>query len=51
MLDGAQSTGAITAGQWWYVLPPGIAVVVVVLAFMLIGRALEQVLTPRARAR
>lgn len=49
MLDGAQSTGAITAGQWWYVLPPGIAVVVVVLAFMLIGRALEQVLTPRAR--
>ncbi len=50
MLDGAQSTGAITAGQWWYVLPPGIAVVLVVLAFMLMGRALEQVLTPRARA-
>ena len=49
MLDGAQSTGAITAGKWWYVLPPGIAVVVVVLAFMLVGRALERVLTPRAQ--
>ncbi len=51
MLDGAQSTGAITAGDWWYVLPPGIAVVLVVLAFMLVGRALEAVLTPRAMER
>jgi peptide/nickel transport system permease protein len=48
MLDGAQSSGAITAGAWWYVLPPGICVVLVVLAFMLVGRALEDVLNPRA---
>ncbi len=51
MLDNAQSTGAITSGKWWYVLPPGIAVVLVVLAFMLVGRALEAVLNPRAGER
>ncbi|MFZ0160296.1 MAG: ABC transporter permease [Kineosporiaceae bacterium] len=47
MLDGAQASGAITGGKWWYVLPPGICVVLVVLAFMLIGRAAEDVLDPR----
>jgi len=51
MLDNAQSAGAISSGKWWYVLPPGIAVVLVVLAFMLMGRALEAVLTPRAGER
>lgn len=48
MLDNAQAAGAISSGKWWYVLPPGVAVVIVVLAFMLVGRALEAVLTPRA---
>jgi peptide/nickel transport system permease protein len=51
MLDGAYHTGAITTGCWWYVLPPGICVVLVVLAFTLIGQALEEILNPRLRAR
>jgi peptide/nickel transport system permease protein len=48
MLDDAFAAGAISAGAWWYVLPPGICVVIVVLAFTLVGRALENVLDPRA---
>lgn len=47
MLDNAQSAGAISAGKWWYVIPPGVAVVLVVLSFMLVGRAIEAVLSPR----
>lgn len=50
MLDKANSTGAASLGAWWYLLPPGIAVVLVVLAFTLIGRTLEVVLNPRLGA-
>jgi peptide/nickel transport system permease protein len=49
MLDSAFSAGAISAGAWWYLLPPGLCVVAVVLAFTLVGRALENVLDPRER--
>jgi peptide/nickel transport system permease protein len=48
MLDDAFAAGAISSGAWWYLLPPGLAVVIVVLAFTLVGRALENVLDPRA---
>jgi peptide/nickel transport system permease protein len=51
MLDGAYQTGAITTGCWWYVIPPGVCVVLVVLAFTLIGQALEEVFNPRLRMR
>ena len=51
MLKSALDTGAITAGAWWYLLPPGIAIVIVVLCFTLCGRALETVLNPNLRAR
>jgi peptide/nickel transport system permease protein len=49
MLNAAWQNGAVTAGAWWYLLPPGIGIVVVVLAFTLCGRALEAVLTPALR--
>ena len=49
MLDNAFSAGAISAGAWWYLLPPGLCVVGVVLAFTLVGRALENVLDPGGR--
>ncbi len=50
ILDDAFSAGAITAGAWWYLIPPGVCVVLVVLAFTLLGRALENVLDPRRRS-
>lgn len=49
MLNEAREKGAITRGAWWYYMPPGIAIVLVVLAFTLIGRAMETVLDPRLR--
>ena len=51
MLDGAYQTGAITTGCWWYVIPPGVCVVLVVLAFTLVGQALEEIFNPRLRNR
>jgi peptide/nickel transport system permease protein len=51
MLDSAYQVGAITTGSWWFVVPPGVCVVLVVLAFTLVGQALEEVLNPRLRQR
>ncbi len=51
MLKAALDTGAVTAGAWWYLLPPGLAIVLVVLAFTMCGRALETVLNPNLRER
>jgi len=51
MLDGALSSGAISLNDWWYYLPPGLCIVGVVLAFTLVGRALERVLDPRLAGR
>ncbi|MEQ7125143.1 ABC transporter permease [Actinopolymorpha sp. B11F2] len=51
MLSRANSSGAITYGAWWYLLTPGLAILVVVLCFTLCGRALEAVFNPRLRGR
>ncbi|HKE70625.1 MAG TPA: ABC transporter permease [Nocardioidaceae bacterium] len=51
MLDDAFRTGAITTGAWWYFLPPGICVILVVMSFTLIGQALEEIYNPRLRDR
>jgi peptide/nickel transport system permease protein len=47
MINQAFFQGAVSAGAWWYILPPGLAILVVVLGFTLIGRAVENVLNPR----
>jgi peptide/nickel transport system permease protein len=49
MLEDAFSLGAMTTGAWWYIVPPGVCVVLVVLAFTLVGQALEDVFNPRLR--
>jgi peptide/nickel transport system permease protein len=50
-LQLARQVGAVSAGDWWILLPPGIAIAAVSLAFTLCGRALESVLNPRLRER
>ena len=47
MLDGAQSSGALTLNAWWYYLPPGLCIIGIVIAFTLIGNALERIFDPR----
>ena len=51
MLEEAFSAGALTREAWWYFLPPGIGIMLVVLAFTLCGQALETTLDPRLRER
>jgi peptide/nickel transport system permease protein len=51
MLDEAFSAGALTREAWWWFLPPGLGIMAVVLAFTLIGSALEEILDPRLRER
>jgi peptide/nickel transport system permease protein len=47
MLNQVISQGAITKGAWWVVLPPGFAILIVVLGCTLTGRAIERILNPR----
>ena len=48
-IEEAFSGGAMANGYWWWIVPPGLAVVCVTLAFTLCGYALEEVLDPRLR--
>ncbi|MCV7357340.1 ABC transporter permease [Mycolicibacterium fluoranthenivorans] len=50
ILHNAFVSGAVGNGYWWYFLPPGIGIVAVVLAFSLIGQALEHILNPKLAA-
>jgi peptide/nickel transport system permease protein len=49
VIEEAFTNGAISTGAWWWLLPPGLAILVVVLAFTMCGYALEEVLNPRLR--
>jgi len=50
ILEQAFASGAISQQAWWYVGSPGVCVVLVVLSFNLIGRAIEEILDPRGAA-
>jgi peptide/nickel transport system permease protein len=49
MLEAGFRTGALYVGYWWWVLPPGILIVITALAFMLLALALEPIVDPRLR--
>jgi oligopeptide/dipeptide ABC transporter ATP-binding protein len=49
MLNFAFGRGAVSAGAWWALLPPGFAIVWVVLGTTLLGTALEDALNPRLK--
>ncbi len=51
MLQDAFDQGALTEQAWWYYVPPGVGIVLVVLSFSLIGHAIEETLDPRLRER
>jgi peptide/nickel transport system permease protein len=50
-LNAAQGAGAPGLGAWWYIVPPAACVVLVVLAFTLVGNALDDVLNPKGQGR
>ncbi len=51
MLNYAFESGAASSGAYWYFLPPGICVVLVVLSFTFLGYAFDEVLNPKLRRR
>lgn len=49
MLESGFRTGAIYVGYWWWVIPPGVLIIVTAMAFTLLALAMEQVVDPRLR--
>lgn len=51
ILNAADQAGAPGLGAWWYLVPPGASIVLVVLAFTLVGGTLDDLLNPRRTGR
>jgi len=51
MLDTANESGAVSAGAWWYFIPPGLCICLLVMGFTLVGYAIEEIINPRLRER
>ena len=49
MLNFAFERGAVSAGAWWALLPPGLAIVWIVLGTTLLGTAMEEAFNPKLR--
>lgn len=47
LLEASRTVGAPSLGAWWYFVPAGTAVVLVVFAFTLLGNSLDDILNPR----
>jgi peptide/nickel transport system permease protein len=50
LIENAFTDDAILNNAWWAIVPPGLAVTVVVLACTMTGQAMEDALNPRLRA-
>jgi peptide/nickel transport system permease protein len=42
MLERAFTSGAAGSGAWWYIVPPGLCILLLVLSFSMVGHALER---------
>jgi len=51
MLEGAYERDAFVTGAWWWIAAPGGCIVAMVLAFSLVGYAIDDVLNPKLRRR
>jgi peptide/nickel transport system permease protein len=50
MLQNAFNSGAMSEGARWYILAPGFGIVLMVIAFSLVGHSLDRVLNPLRRS-
>ncbi len=51
ILHEAQKASAVLKNAWWWVVPPGLAIAVTALTFVMIGMALERIIEPRLKTR
>ncbi len=51
ILEQAFGQGSAFSGYWWWIVPPGVAIVLLVLSFTMIGYALDDILNPKLRGR
>jgi peptide/nickel transport system permease protein len=49
ILEQGFRTGAVYVGYWWWVLPPGLLIVLTAVTFALLALAMEPVVNPRLR--
>lgn len=51
MLHYAFASGSVSTGAYWYFLPPGICIILIVLSFTFLGYAFDEILNPKLRGR
>lgn len=51
MLQSARVYSAMTEGAWWWFVPPGICIALVVISGFLIGRGYEEIVNPELQIR
>jgi len=51
MLENSYEAGAFASSAWWWIFFPGVSIVLLIMAFYLIGDALDDVLNPKLRRR
>jgi ABC-type dipeptide/oligopeptide/nickel transport system permease subunit len=51
MLQEAEYAGAFNALAWWYILPPGLAITILCVAFVFVGHSFDEIVNPRLRRR
>jgi peptide/nickel transport system permease protein len=51
MLENAFTSDAPSAEAWWYVIPPGLCITLLVLAIALLGYRFEEYVNPRLQER
>lgn len=49
MLHYAFVSGALGRGAWWYLIPPGLGILFIVLGFTLAGHTLDKIMNPKLR--
>lgn len=51
ILNGAFVNGAVSIGAWWYFVPAGLAIILLVISFTFVGYSFDEILNPKLRGR